>query len=358
MKKLYFMKLLSTLFLAVILSQFTSAQKKKILYVGADEVLGELRSCDKQMIDSLLMWGYDTLYLGHNTYDGKGTGSGVHSGIDGVFFGESCGSSSITPYGKNGDNFPVPAIALEAAAFGVEVPERWNLFKEESSVGAADGGGIVVHDPPDATDLQIKITDNSHYITEIYEKDQIITWSTATPALVPYIQGIKYDVDILAVPVAPVIAPANGEEVYAMGMIENKFPKIKIFWFTNTHSLLNDNLGTPEFYQLMKRAAEYTFDNIPQPNALKENNFTGFNFVAYPNPASGEVTIRFNAPESMQAQIVLLDVAGRQMDIFYENITHIGNNFVTLKVDDYQKGIYFVKLQMGENSAYSKILLK
>ena len=355
MKKHYFLKLFFAVSLIVAFAQFASGQKK-ILYVGADEVLGELRSCDKQMIDSLLSWGYDTLYLGHGTYDAKGAGSGVHNGIDGVFYGESCGSNSLTPYGPMGDNFPVPAVALEAACFGIS-DERWSLFKAESSTGAADGGGIVVHDPADITDNQIKIKDNGHYITEIYEKDQIITWSNSTTyALVPYIQGIKVDNDILAVPVAAFAPPTNGEEVSAMSMIEDNFPKVKIFWFTNTHSLLNDLMGTNEFYQLMKRAADYTFDNIP--SALKKNVVDYIDFVAFPNPSAGDVSIRFNAPKPAHAQVVLFDVTGKQVEILYDNNVSKGYNFVTLQGDKYSNGAYFIKLQLGENTTYTKILLQ
>src|SRR4030042_1473715 len=160
------------------------------------------------MVGSLLAWGYDTLYLGHGAYDAKVAGSGVHTGIDGVFFGESCGSGSVTPYGPSGDNFPVPAIALEAAALGYsgDPEERWALFNPESSAGAGDGGGISVHtgDIADATNLQFKITETKHYITEVYTLNQIITWSSKPTYddLVPYIHGLKCDVDILAVPMA------------------------------------------------------------------------------------------------------------------------------------------------------------
>jgi hypothetical protein len=362
MKKHYFLKLFFALSLIVAFSQFTSGQNKKILYVGADAILGELRTCDKEMIDSLLSWGYDTIYLGHGVYDAKGAGSGVHSGIDGVFFGESCGSGSVTPYGPSGDNFPVPAIALEAAAFGysgTDPEDKWALFKPESSTGAADGGGILIHDGEiaDAKDNQIKIVDNKHYITEIYEKDQILTWSNSTSyADVPYIHGIRIDNDILAVPVTPVTAPANGDEVSAMMMIENKFPKIKIFWFTNTHSLLNDNMGTNDFYTLMKRAAEYTFDNMP--SGVNEDVIEKIGLVAYPNPSAGDVNIRFYALSTSQAQVSLFDITGKQVEVLFDGKVSRGYNFVTMNGDRYQNGAYFIKLQIGEHITYTKILLQ
>jgi len=360
MKKHYFLNSLIILFLLVTFSQFASGQKK-ILYVGADAVLGELRTCDKQMIDSLLAWGYDTLYLGHNVYDAKGAGSGIHTGIDGIFFGESCGSGSVTPYGPMGDNFPVPAIALEAAAFGSTDPqERWDLFNAESSTGAGDGGGIVVHEGEiyDATDVQIKISNTDHYITEVYTKDQIITWSSKTSYgdAVPYIHGLKCDVDILALPVAKVADPADGKEVFAVGMLEDNFPKVKIFWMGNTHLYLNDNFGTPEFYSLIKRAAEYTYDNFP--NTVQTNTAEAVDLVAYPNPASGEATIRFHILRPDQAQISLLDISGKQVDILYDNYAGTGYQFVTLKTDRYPKGVYCIRLQIGADVSNTKIMIR
>jgi len=353
MKKLYFLKMLFALSLIVAVSQLASGQKKKILYVGADAYYAVIRSADRQMVDSLVYWGYDTAYMAMAVYD---AGGGVNAGIDGVFFGESCGSNSVTPYGPMGDNFPVPAVALEAAAFGIS-DERWSLFKPESSAGALDGGGIVVHDIADATDNQVKITDNNHYITQIFDKDEIVTWSSSTAfAQVPYIQGVLYVKDILAIPVAAYTPPTNGETVMAMAMIENKFPKIKIFWFTCTHTLLNDALGTPDFYRMMKRACEYTFDNMP--TAINEDVADMYDFVAFPNPSSGDVTIRFHANEPGLAQVILFDVTGKQVDVLYENMSPTGYNFVTLKGDRYQHGVYLIKLKLGDNTAYSKILLQ
>src|SRR4030042_472994 len=163
MKKLYFLKMLFALSLRVSVSQLASGQKKKILYVGADSYYAVIRSADKQMVDSLVYWGYDTAYMAMAVYD---AGGGV------------------------------------------------------------DGGGIVVHDIADVTDNQVKITDNKHYITQIFDKDEIVTWSSSTAfAQVPYIQGVLYVKNMLAIPVAAYTPPTNGETVMAMAMIENKFPK-------------------------------------------------------------------------------------------------------------------------------------
>jgi hypothetical protein len=361
MKKHYFLNSLFILFLLTAFSQFASGQKK-ILYVGADDVLGSGRTCDLQMIDSLLAWGYDTLYLGHNTYDGKGAGSGVHSGIDGVFFGESVGSSSVTPYGPSGDNFPVPAVALEAAAFGYsgDPEEKWALFNPESTPGAGDGGGVSVHEGEmaDATDLQFKICDTKHYITEVYELNQIITWSSKPTYddLVPYIHGLRCDVDILALPVAPVAAPLDGKEVFAVGMLEDNYPKVKIFWVGNTHKYLNDYYGTPEFYALMKRGCDYTFDNMP--SVVPSNTVDQVGLVAYPNPAPGDATIRFHVLQPAHAQVSLLDVSGKQVDFLYDRENVSGYQFVTLKADKYPNGMYFVKLQLGSDVMYTKVMLR
>ncbi|MBN1414635.1 MAG: T9SS type A sorting domain-containing protein [Bacteroidales bacterium] len=361
MKKHYLLRLLFMLSLIVVVAQFATGQKKKILYVGADAVLlgTATRTCDKEMIDSLLAWGYDTLYMGHGAYDAMGTGSGVHDGIDGIFFSESVGSSSVTPYGNMGDNFPVPAVNLEVSCFKIG-DEYWNLFNPESTPGAGDGGGILVHTGEicDQTDVQVKITDNEHYITEIFAKDQIITWSSATsyPDLVPYTHGLKVDVDILAVPVAPFTPPTTGAEVFAVGMLEDNFPKVKIFWMGMTHAYLNNFMGTADFYQLIKRAAEYTYDNMP--SAVNASMADDFKLVAYPNPSAEDVTIRFVAPKSMHAQVSIFDVTGKVIDVVYDNIVPSGYKFIKLHADQYQRGMYFVKLQLGDKTAYSKLLLK
>jgi hypothetical protein len=116
-------------------------------------------------------------------------------------------------------------------------------------------------------------------------------------------------------------------------------------------------MGTNEFYQLMKRASDYTFDNIPS-SAVNEKTIEDFSLVAFPNPAEGDVTIRFIAPRPLYAQVVLMDMIGKQIDILYENNVPSGYNFVTLNSELYAKGMYFVNLKLGENSAFTKVLLK
>lgn len=350
MKKIYF-----NLFLIVLLifvTQFTSGQKKKILYVGADAYYGVARFADISVIDSIVAWGYDTVYMGHAAYDAS---TGAHTGIDGVFFGESCGSNSLTPFGNNGEKFPVPALALEAAALGVEA-ERWAVFNEESSAGAGDGGGIVVHtgDIADATDNQIKITDNTHYITEIFAADEVVTWSTSTSfALVPYIQGVKYNTKVLAKPVAPV----TNDAAFAMGMIENNFPKIKIFFLGNTHALINgEGLATPEFFTIIKRAIEHTIGfNV---SGVNDNTILTFDLTTYPNPAFGQTTIRFQSEKVTNVKISLLTITGNEIDVLYNQTCQSGFNGIQFNAADYNSGVYLIKLQTENKTEYSKIILQ
>lgn len=341
MKKNYVSKILLMLvFLALTL--VVSAQKKKILYIGADAYA--TRPSDVDMKDSLASWGFDTVYMGTTAYNEAPLAT-VHAGFDGIFFGESVGSTSCKPYGANGAYFPIPCITLEAAVFGIE-ETRWVIFSET--------GGIVTHDPADSTDLQIKITDNTHYITEIFQKDQIVKWSNSTAyEVVPYIHGLRYSAKILAYPVA---VPSN-PDAWAMCLIEDFNLPSKIFWFTMTHRLINNHEGTPELFQIMKRAAQYVYNAIPS-SAVDNKIIEKFNLTAFPNPAQDNVVLRFNSPEMLTAKVILMTVTGQQMDVLYDGCVVPGNNFVEFDASKYSSGVYLIKLQIGEKTEYTKLMVK
>jgi hypothetical protein len=79
--------------------------------------------------------------------------------------------------------------------------------------------------------------------------------------------------------------------------------------------------------------------------------------VAFPNPASDRATIRFNAPAAASATVTLHNITGQQLEQLYNKKTVDGNNFVFLDATKYAPGIYLVRLKIGENTQFTKLVV-
>ena len=63
-------------------------------------------------------------------------------------------------------------------------------------------------------------------------------------------------------------------------------------------------------------------------------------FTAYPNPASNNVSFKFNSNNREQLDFILFDVTGRELE--RRNIhSQIGENMVEMNVGEYPRGVYF-----------------
>jgi len=327
--------------------------QKTILFVGGGEK-PDLNAADFDLIDSLKTWGFIVYYMDAGTFNSST--DTMYNGKAGAIFSETCGSTGITVFGPYRDNFPIDWITLEAAAMSND-QNRWALFEEGT-------GGIVinsVNSSGDATDLQYKITDNTHYITEIFDLNQIVIWSISPEFKeVLYVHHLIYTTKVLAMPVAQATEPT----AFAIGVIDDFNLPVQMFYFAMSAQNIQgsggqQHYGTNDYYKIMKRAAEWTFDAIPQPpSGVKENLIKDYGLVAFPNPASELVTIRFKAPVAGNAKVTLYDVTGQQLDMLLDTDVQTGYRIINLDVTDYSAGIYFVKLQAGEHTEFIKLLIK
>jgi hypothetical protein len=326
--------------------------QKKILFVGGGATADE-HSADFDLIDSLKSWGFIVYYMDDAVFNAST--DTMYNGKDGAVFSETVGSTGVTVFGPFRDNFPLDWITLEAGALQ-NTSDRWALFVEGT-------GGIVINNVSstgDATDLQYKITDNTHYITEVFELNQIVTWSTSPEFKeVPYVHHLIYSTQALAMPVAPTDEPT----AFAIGVMDDfNFP-VQMFYYGMSAlciegSSAQQHYGTNDYYTIMKRAAQWTFDAIPQPSGIKDNFIKDYGLVAFPNPALEQVTIRFKAPIAGNAKVTLYDVTGQQIGMLLDTDVQTGYRVINLDVTDYPAGIYFVKLQAGEHTEFIKLLVK
>ena len=93
-------------------------------------------------------------------------------------------------------------------------------------------------------------------------------------------------------------------------------------------------------------------------NELKEIDLFDVEGIltSYPNPSRGDVNIKFNVDESIDANILITDISGREMDRI--PIILSAYNKPLISFDDYDNGLYFISFYKdGVKLATEKILL-
>lgn len=71
-----------------------------------------------------------------------------------------------------------------------------------------------------------------------------------------------------------------------------------------------------------------------------------------PNPASTELKINFNSDNITNTKIIIHDVVGKIVSIIEKNET----KDITIPLNNLSNGIYFIKIQMGENTVTKKFI--
>ena len=74
----------------------------------------------------------------------------------------------------------------------------------------------------------------------------------------------------------------------------------------------------------------------------------------YPNPATSQVTLRFNFPVSSQTNIVLYNALGAEAGHF---VVSQGKDEIVIPVSNYPEGVYFIKIGNTGGESYKKLVI-
>lgn len=79
-------------------------------------------------------------------------------------------------------------------------------------------------------------------------------------------------------------------------------------------------------------------------------------FSVYPNPATNEISVRFDFAESEKISFDLLDPLGKKIRSVSPANYSPGENKITIDMAQLPPGIYFVQISSGENSVVKKVV--
>ncbi|MBT7615844.1 MAG: choice-of-anchor D domain-containing protein [Calditrichaeota bacterium] len=77
----------------------------------------------------------------------------------------------------------------------------------------------------------------------------------------------------------------------------------------------------------------------------------------YPNPFNSSTTIKFSLPESENVDLMVHDLAGREVISLVQGSFEAGHHSLSLKADGLSSGIYILSFKAGETSASAKLML-
>jgi hypothetical protein len=357
MRKIY--ARLLTLSLAMMVFAADGYSQASILFVGRDN-LGDWQS-DQDIYDSLTAWGYWPEFWDSNT--DYTTGVGLDYGnYDGMVVNETVDSKVMGKHAEDG--YPLPCVIMEGYAVATG-SDRWAWI---------DDNATELYQTPDASgtadDQVLLIKDNSHYITQEFQVGDEVIWSSADLAadiaeIRPVsVKEVNVTYDLKLATMKSHDSQAGFWNMVTVNDIAGNGNRT-VFWGINANGLNGSentataaagSFGTPEFYNLLKRSVEWIL-GAGVGTGVEVSRTNAFELVAFPNPATERVTVRFRANSTAFATATLYNMAGQTVDVF-TRATVEGNNYLFLEAGNYPAGIYHLNLDVNGERAVTKVVIQ
>ncbi len=90
-------------------------------------------------------------------------------------------------------------------------------------------------------------------------------------------------------------------------------------------------------------------------NALDNQNV--FSLTSYPNPSSGNSTIRYNLPENNTVNLGIFDIYGNEVKSLLKEEQQAGLHNLTFNAENLVDGVYFCKIQSGNFTETIRLML-
>ena len=145
------------------------------------------------------------------------------------------------------------------------------------------------------------------------------------------------------------IPPINGTRIYNHGIVGEPTQRYK----------LNSNVDYfyPAFYSTVHLFPVIEF-RVSSPNVSVNTLSSASISNIYPNPANGgDVVVELKSEVAANAEVVITDLTGKVVSVSSSDLT-VGSNEISLNVNDFGKGMYFVSVKADGINTVSKLIIE
>ena len=140
------------------------------------------------------------------------------------------------------------------------------------------------------------------------------------------------------------------EELYADGEIITEIEKIK------GKVVVCGEIALYEFSGEEEKGSIANMLGGPQSNETMYVSSLFFQGL-YPNPAKGDLKVKFNSPNEREVTVKLYDVTGRLVDEIFNGKLKIGTNEIPIRSKKLAAGVYFIRIDVGKDIITEKVIM-
>ncbi|MCY1721982.1 DUF5123 domain-containing protein [Prolixibacteraceae bacterium Z1-6] len=313
-----------------------------LLYAGAGAA-DAMEPSDSLLVDYLMKAGYDVKYVDDNDIAAAGYD---YSKYEALIIGESSSSGNVVAFGKE-DGYPIPLVSMEG--FGVKT-NKWGWLTDDANFQESRVAGL--------ENMEMKVLDNTHYITEELAVDQVVSLSAAAASSDIYAWGIDLTVDV---PGAIALGQNQNVEITypmlwaiprgtALGASGQTTDNRIVLFVANAKGL---DEATNDFNMLVERSLEWVLGagGTTSVSRIEVAN----DVLVYPNPAKNHAKVRFTLTESSEVSLSLFNMMGQKIDVSTRERFSVGINEIEINTQRLNEGMYIYVLEVGQNVAKGKL---
>lgn len=125
------------------------------------------------------------------------------------------------------------------------------------------------------------------------------------------------------------------------------------------YSFTDENLMPRRYYYRLKQIdIDQRFVYSPVVSAILDGKETFSLEQNYPNPFRNETVIKFTLPRAAKVNLSLFDMNGRLVKVLVNEAKESGTHTVSLNSTILSSGLYYYKIQTGDNSAVKKLTIQ
>lgn len=136
-------------------------------------------------------------------------------------------------------------------------------------------------------------------------------------------------------------------------------------WTYRTHDVPGALVGQPVYFAVQNFANDMfviLFDEfvVKETNTagISTNEFEGFSFnQVLPNPASDIALVNYMLGKTSDVSFTVTDINGKVISSIYQGSKEMGSYNYSLNVSEYNSGIYFVTLKVGQFKSTKKLMV-